>query len=338
MTDPPAARHSLGGAALGNLYEAMSDDEAGALVAAAWDCEVRHFDTAPHYGAGLSEERVGRALAAYPRAEARISTKVGRLLVADHTPGADRSDGGDLFVTGRPWRRERDYTRDGVLRSLDASLLRLGTDRVDTVFVHDPDGDEHMRVALEQAFPVLEELRSQGVIRSYGAGMNSAGSLLRVLGETDSDYLMMAGRYTLLEHEDGRRLLDAARGQGVRVILAGVFGSGLFADAHPERGARYAYAPASEEQLAFAHRVADIAREHGTTLPHVAVHFALRGGAAAVCLGAASADQVRTHAELIRHPPPEGVWRDLASAGLLPSAAPAEAAAEPSGPPELSSP
>lgn len=315
MTAPRLGRHGLGGASLGNLYRAVDDDEAAALVAAAWNNGVRYFDTAPHYGAGLSEERLGRALAGRSREEFQLSTKVGRLLLPEEGPRADRADGGSLFVTSRPYRRVRDYTRDGVHRSIDDSLKRLGVDRLDVVFVHDPD--DYMTEALDQAFPALDELRSQGVIGAYGAGMNSVPPLLRILEQTDSNCLMMAGCYNLLKHAEGAALLAAAQRRSVTVVLAGVFGSGLFALEKPREDAYFEYEPVPPAALYFARRVAGVATRYGATLPQVAVQFALRSTASTVCLGADSAAQVREHARLVDAALDGELWAELDAEGLI---------------------
>ena len=173
----------FGAAVIGNLYTAVDSGTASATVHAALDSGVRYFDTAPHYGLGLSEERLGAGIAGFDSSELIISTKVGRLLV-DNPEGVNQRDP-ELFDVSASKRRVYDYSRDGVLRSLESSLARLGTDHVDILFVHDPDN--HYAEALDGAFPALEELRSQGVIRSYGAGMNSPGMLADFVRNTDLD-------------------------------------------------------------------------------------------------------------------------------------------------------
>jgi D-threo-aldose 1-dehydrogenase len=204
-------RVSFGSAPIGNLGREVSDVEWRGALAAAWDVGIRYYDTAPHYGLGLAERRLGEGLNG--RDGFLLSTKVGRLL----EPGEGPDEG---YAVPATHHRVRDYSRDGVLRSLESSLQRLGVDRVDIVFVHDPD--DHEREALDGAFPALEELRAQGVISSYGAGMNQAGMLARFIRETDLDVIMLAGRYTLLEQGALDELLPECARRGVSVVAAGV--------------------------------------------------------------------------------------------------------------------
>jgi D-threo-aldose 1-dehydrogenase len=203
---------SLGGAQIGNLYRPTSEEDARDAVDAAWEAGVRCFDTAPHYGLGLSERRMGAALRARPRGEFVLSTKVGRLL--EPMPGATGDDD-EGFAVPATQRRRRDYSRDGILRSLESSLERLGLDRVDILFVHDPD--EHYREVLDGAYPALHELREQGVVGAIGAGMNQAEMLADFARNTDMDVLMLAGRYTLLEQDALDDLLPTCRARRVAI-------------------------------------------------------------------------------------------------------------------------
>jgi D-threo-aldose 1-dehydrogenase len=210
----------------------------------------------------------------------------------------------------------RDYSRDGVLRSLEASLERLGRDHVDILFVHDPD--DHFREALDGAFPALEELRAQGVISSYGAGMNQSEMLTAFVRETDLDVVMLAGRYTLLEQGALDDLLPECERRNVSVIAAGVFNSGLLARERPRAGVTYNYEPAPPELLARVDRIAEILERHGTSLPVAAAQFALaHPSVATVCLGARSAAQVERNARLFDQPVPDDAWSELVAAGLL---------------------
>jgi D-threo-aldose 1-dehydrogenase len=305
---------AFGAAGIGNLYSAVSDEDAAAAISAAYAAGVRYFDTAPHYGLGLSERRVGAALAGLPRAELVLSTKVGRLLV-DNPGGANRRDD-EGFDVPATVRRVPDYSRDGVLRSLEASLTRLGTDRIDVVYVHDPD--DHYAAALDGALPALAELRDQGVIGGFGAGMNQARMLARFVEHSDLDVLMLAGRYTLLDQSGMDELLPACLRRGVSVVAAGVFNSGILATGRPGPEPYYDYAPASPELVERANRIADVCERHGTTLPAAAVQFPLGHPAVAtVCLGARSADQVTRNAALFDEPVPGDVWRELVAEGLL---------------------
>ena len=324
MTARPLGRGGLtvgplafGAAPIGNLGREVGDDEWRGALAAAWQAGVRYYDTAPHYGLGLAERRFAEGLAGRPRDELIVSTKVGRRLVPSDAGGMD-SEG---FAVPATQVRVRDYSRDGVLASLESSLERLGLDHVDLLLVHDPD--EHYREALDGAFPALEELRSQGVIRSYGAGMNQAEMLADFVRETDLDVVMLAGRYTLLEQGALDDLLPACEQRDVSVIAAGVFNSGLLARERPREGATYNYAPAPPELVGRANRIADVLARHGTTLPVAAAQFALAHPVVAtVCLGARSAAQVERNAALFEEPVPDAAWSELVTEGLLRAEAP----------------
>jgi D-threo-aldose 1-dehydrogenase len=282
---------------------------------------VRYFDTAPHYGLGLSEQRLGACLAGRPRAEYVLSTKVGRLLVPRPDAGDARDDQG--FDVPAAYRRAWDFSRDGVLRSLESSLNRLGLDRVDLVYVHDPD--EHWDQACRGAFPALAELRAQGVIGGFGAGMNQSALLTELVRDFEPDAVMVAGRYTLLEQPAARDLLPAALHRGVGVVVAGVYNSGALAVPRPAADATYNYAPAPAELLDRAHRLADVCEAHGVTLPDAAVAFPLRHPAVtAVVLGAATPAQVEQNLRRYRAEIPAALWSDLAAEGLLPGDAAGE--------------
>src|SRR5688572_12207970 len=292
---------AFGSAPIGNLGREVSQAEWSGALSAAWDAGVRYFDTAPHYGLGLAERRLATGLA--ERDGFIVSTKVGRLLAPG--PGDGLDDEGYAVPTTHV--RVRDYSRDGILRSLESSLERLGLDRVDILFVHDPD--ECYRAALEGAFPALEELRAQGVITSYGAGMNQAEMLADFVRETDLDVVMLAGRYTLLEQGALDDLLPECERRGVSVIAAGVFNSGVLARTRPRENATYNYDPAPPDVLARVHRIADVLERHDTTLPVAAAQFALAHPAVAtVCLGARSAAQVERNASLFDEPVADAVW------------------------------
>ncbi|WP_374107685.1 aldo/keto reductase [Leifsonia poae] len=305
-----------GVAALGNLYRALPDDTWRECIPAAWAAGIRSFDTAPHYGLGLSEERLGVGLREYPRDAFVLSTKVGRLLEPnpDYRPG--QSDIENLFDVPSSRRRRFDFSRDGVLRSVEDSLIRLGLDRIDVLFVHDPD--EHEQDALDGAFPALEELRSQGVIRSYGAGMNQSAMLTRFVERTDLDIVMCAGRYTLLDQGAEGDLLPAAEARGVSVAVAAVFNSGILATERPRMEATFEYGEASAALRERVERIADIADGYGATVPQLAVQFPLRHPAVAtIVLGADSAAQIRRNASLADEAVPDELWDELGEAGLL---------------------
>lgn len=305
----------FGSAGLGNLYGAVADDVWPGCVPAAWEAGIRYFDVAPHYGLGLAEERLGRSLAGRPRDEYLLSTKVGRVIVPRENPeGA--TDMANQFDVPADRARVVDYSRDGVLRSVEGSLERLGVDRIDILFVHDPD--EHYREALDGAFPALEELRSQGVIRSYGAGMNQSAMLTRFIENTDLDIVMLAGRFSLLDQSGLDDVLPAALRRGVSVASAGVFNSGILATDRPSPGAHYDYAPVSGDLIEKVNAIANIAEAHGFTVPELAAQFPLRHPAVStVVLGARSSEQVERNARLLARPVPDEVFAELVKARLV---------------------
>ncbi len=279
-------RIGFGAAPLGNLFTAVSDEEASAALACAYELGVRFFDTAPQYGLGLSEQRVGRALRAFDRSQIVLSSKIGRII---HENGSERNDS---FVDLPHSNRYRwDFSRDGVLRSIEASCLRLGVDRIDVVHVHDPDN--HEAEALETAFPALLELRDQGVIGAVGCGMNQFEMLSRFVERVDLDVVLLAGRWTLLDRS-GEPLLDQCAERGVQVIAAGVFNSGLLA--RPDANATFDYAPADRELIAKAHLLAAAAKANESTLIADAIQFPFTHPAVtSVLLGMRSVDEVRAN-------------------------------------------
>jgi D-threo-aldose 1-dehydrogenase len=313
-------RLSFGGAPIANLYEPLDDAVAAAAVEAAWAAGIRYFDTAPHYGLGLSERRLGEALRAHPREDYVISTKVGRLLEPLPQVAGDFDVAGG-FAVPVTHRRVWDFSRDGVRRSLEDSLERLGLDRVDIVFIHDPD--DHRRAAFSEAYPALEELRAEGVVRAIGAGMNQSAMLADFARETDVDVLLLAGRYTLLEQDALDDLLPVCEARGVAIVAGGVFNSGLLAQPRPPDDATYDYAPAPPERLARARAIADVCDRHGVPLPAAALAFPGRHPAvASVLVGARDAAQVARNAELFESAVPDDLWRELKAEGLLRADAP----------------
>ena len=303
----------FGGAPVGNLFRAMTDEEASRTIEAAWDAGIRYFDTAPHYGLGLSERRLGEALRAHPRSEYVVSTKVGRLLVPAKTV-TGRDD--EVFDVAATHHRVRDYSADGVRRSLEASLERLGLDRIDIALIHDPD--DHVDEAIEQAAPALSALRAEGTIRSYGAGMIQSVPLTRFVRETDADVVMVAGRYNLLDQTAARDLLPEALRRGLGVINAGVFGSGLLALPQPRPHATYEYRPASTALVERAHHLAHVCEQFGVDLPTVALAFAARHPSiVTVVVGLRSPEEVADAARRRAQPVPEGIWAALRDEGCL---------------------
>ncbi|MDT4922868.1 MAG: D-threo-aldose 1-dehydrogenase [Pseudonocardiales bacterium] len=309
-TEVRVSEVGFGGAPLGNLFKPVSEDDALATVRTAWDGGVRYFDTAPHYGLGLSERRLGAALRDVPRDEYVLSTKIGRLLVNNPAPtGSDLTAGG--FAVPDTLTRRRDYSRDGVRRSLDASLDRLGLDRVDIVYVH--DAEDHLEQALGEAVPALVELREEGVIGAIGAGMNFVGPLLRFVTESDVDAVMLAGRWTLADRT-GEPLLAACAERGVSLVAAAPFNSGLLARPHPADGAHFDYGPAPADVLAFARRLATACDAAGATLPHAAMQFPLRHPTVpTVVVGMHTPAQASANLDWVTRPLPAALWAELAA-------------------------
>ena len=304
---------SFGGAAIGNLYTEVSDDDARAAIDAAWEGGIRTFDTAPHYGLGLSERRLGEALRHRPREEYVICTKVGRLLdpagrgIAGGPP-ADRDPEG-FAVPARHVRRF-DFSADGVRRSIEASLDRLGLDRVDIVLIHDPD--EHGEQALREAYPALERMRADKTVGAIGAGMNQAEMLARFVTETDIDVVLIAGRYTLLDSSAADALLPAALGRGVSVLAGGVFNSGLLAA--PVAGATYDYHAAPRTLVSRAQRLAEACARFGVPLRAAAARFPLTHPAVtSVLIGARTAAEISDAIRLRALDIPAALWDALAT-------------------------
>ncbi len=296
---------AMGTAAIGNLYTEVDDETATATIEAAWDCGIRTFDTAPHYGLGLAERRLGAALRHRPRDEYVLSTKVGRLLIPVAEPRGRDTDG---FAVPAAYRRRYDYSADGVLRSIESSLDRLGLDRIDIVLIHDPD--EHEEEAFAEAYPALEALRSQGVIRAIGAGMNQADMLTRFVTDTDVDVVLLANRYTLLDQTAAESLLPEALARNVGVMIGGVFNSGLLAN--PGAGATFDYRTASADDIDRAQSIAAVCARYGVPLRAAAVRFALGDPAvAAVLIGARSPYEIADAVALRGLAIPPELWTAL---------------------------
>jgi D-threo-aldose 1-dehydrogenase len=314
-------RIGLGGAPIGNLFSEVSDEDAAATLDAAWEAGIRYFDTAPHYGLGLSERRLGAGLADRPRAEVCVSTKVGRLLVADPA-GADVLDD-EGFAVPATWRREWDFSADGVRRSLESSLERLGLDRVDVVYIHDPDTEQHRQQAVREAFPALAAWRDEGVVSAIGYGMNHSNALAWLVSETDPDVVLVAGRYSLLDQAALDDLLPICVERGVAVVAAGVFNSGLLATERPVDGATFDYQPADRGLIERAGRIAEVCEAHGVSLPAAAVQFPLGHPAVVnVTIGARSPAEVDRDVRLAGMQLPAELWAQLRAEGLIRSDAP----------------
>ncbi|MER7758077.1 aldo/keto reductase [Kitasatospora sp. NPDC097643] len=313
---------AFGAAGIGNLFTEVGNAQAEAAVAAAWECGVRYFDTAPHYGLGLSERRLGEALRAFPRHEFTVSTKVGRILEPVTPVGDDLANG---FAVPATHRRRWDFTATGVRRSIEESLDRLGLDRIDIAYLHDPD--DHADQALTEAYPELERLRAEGVLGAIGVGMNQAELPARFVRETDIDAVLLAGRYSLLDQRGLDELLPLAAERGVGVVVGGVFNSGLLAD--PKPGATFDYSAAPAELLDRALRLKETCERYGVPLRAAALRFPFGHPAvASVLVGTRSAAEARDAAAMLDHPVPDELWAELKETGLLPADVPTPVEAE----------
>lgn len=300
---PAITALGLGCAPIGNLFSGVSDGDAYATVDAASDAGIRYFDTAPLYGHGVSERRVGRALGARPRSEYVLSTKVGRVL---RPAGPERA--ATIFTDVGNLEPEFDFSRDGIVRSLEASLARLDTDHIDVALVH--DRDDYENDALKTAFPTLVRLRDEGVVAAVGCGMNQTAMLERFVERVDVDCVLLAGRYSLLDRS-GTRLLAQCAAEGVGVIIGGVFNTGVLID--PDVHPTYDYSAAPETVLARARRLRDVCQTRGIALGAAALQFAMRHPAVTtVLVGARSAAEVDVDAGYAAIPLDDDLFQELA--------------------------
>jgi D-threo-aldose 1-dehydrogenase len=303
----------LGTAPLGGLFEALADDEAYRVVEAAWSAGIRFFDTAPQYGNGLAEQRLGAVLSSKPRHQFVLATKVGRLLRAGAPPQSD------TFPGAPPLNPVFDFSYDGVMRSIEESVTRLGIDRIDILHIHDPD--EHFGEALSGAYPALERLRAEGTIAAVGVGMNQAEMLARFAREANFDCFLLAGRYTLLDQMGLKELLPLCVERGIAIIAGGVFNSGILADPRP--GTHYNYQAAPDELVLRATRIKAVCERHGVSQKVVAIQFPLGHPAVQTVLtGCRSVEELNENVEAFEAPIPPAVWEDLKAEGLLTAEAP----------------
>jgi D-threo-aldose 1-dehydrogenase len=308
------ARIGFGGASIGGLHAAVSEEGARATLEAAWAGGIRTFDTAPLYGSGLSEQRLGEFLARKPRADYRISTKVGRVLVPSR--GLDASGSLAQFAGALPFDAVFDFSADGIRRSLESSLQRLRLDYLDVAFIHDPD--EHMDQALRESYPALQRLRDEGLVREIGVGMNYSAPLTRFVRETDIDVILIAGRYTLLDRDAAQELLPLCRKRNVRAVAAGVFNSGILAQNFPGDDARFHYHRVDAGTLKRAREIAAVCDRYGAPLPTVALAFTLQHPAVeSIVLGMRSPQQVRANLANARIEVPDQLWPELAAHGVV---------------------
>lgn len=320
-TSVQVTKLSFGGAAIGNLYTAIDDATAHGAVEAAWQAGIRTFDTAPHYGIGLSERRLGNALRKHPRDSYTLSTKVGRIL--EPVPRSAGDLGDDLaaggFAVPATHLRRWDFSADGVTRSLAESLDRLGLDRVDIVYLHDPD--YHAEQALREAYPALEKLRAQGVVGAIGVGMNQSALPARFVRETDIDVVLLAGRYTLLDQSGLDELLPAAHDRGVSVVVGGVFNSGVLADPRPD--ATFDYNAVPPQVLSRALQIQELCAKHHVPLRAAAIQFPYgHPTVSSVLIGARTAAELYDAVTCAHQPIPDLLWEELHAAGLLPEHVP----------------
>ncbi|SHK72762.1 aldo/keto reductase [Paraburkholderia sp. DD10] len=317
----------LGTAPLGGLYRDLSDEEAHATVAAAWDAGVRYFDTAPHYGNTKAEHRLGDALRRYPRGDYVLSTKVGRRFVPRTTP----YEGKEGWQNPLPFEAIYDYTHDGILRSFEDSQQRLGIVDIDILLVHDigraTHGDENphywRQLTEGGGFRALDELRSAGAIKAVGLGVNEGAVILEAMAEFDIDCALLAGRYTLLEQTTLDDLLPACEKRGVSILLGGAFNSGILARG-VEGDLKFNYGDAPREVIERVARLQAVCREHGVPLAAAALQFPYAHPAVATVLtGARSADELRENAASFEQPIPAELWSALRDQGLLDHRAPA---------------
>jgi D-threo-aldose 1-dehydrogenase len=281
----------------------VGDDEAHRVVEAAWDAGIRYFDTAPLYGFGLSEQRLGAVLRTKPRDEFVISTKVGRLLRADASP-----EPGQVFKGTPPVNPVFDFSYDATMRSVDESLKRLRLDRVDVLLIHDPD--QHFEQALTGAYRALDRLRSEGTVRAIGAGMNQAEMLARFAREADFDCFLLAGRYTLLDRTGAQELLPLCLERGISVIAGGVFNSGILAESGSK--VHYNYEQAPGDVIARAERIKATCERHGVDVKAAGLQFPLRHPAvASVLTGCRSVTELEENVRLFDAPIPDELWNEL---------------------------
>ncbi|MFF4871528.1 aldo/keto reductase [Streptomyces sp. NPDC090109] len=322
-------RLGFGTAPLGNMFRAIPDDEAAATVEAAWDHGIRFYDTAPFYGAGLAEERLGRVLAGKPRDEYVLSTKVGRVILDEHeTDVPDFGEKGGLFEHGNPNKILHEWTAEATERSIEGSLKRLGTDRLDIVWVHDIAQDFHgdawlgkFEEARTGAFRVLSRLRDEGVIKAWGLGVNKTEpvELTLALDEPRPDGFLLAGRYTLLDHGHAlTRLLPTAQEQGVDMVVGGPYSSGILAG-----GTHFEYQQAPAEIIERVGKLKALADGHGVSVKAAALQFSLAHPAsAAVIPGATRPGRITEDTAALNEAVPAAFWTDLRAAGLVSPAAP----------------
>lgn len=309
-------RLGMGTAPLGGLFEDVPEPTALDAVRQALKLGLNFFDTAPLYGHGKSESFLGKGLDSAPRSSYILATKVGRLLVPVDPAQRDQHE----FKNPLPYKPVFDFSYDGVMRSVEESLKRLNLDRVDVLHIHDPD--EHYEEAIKGAYPALAKLRSEGVIRAVGAGMNQAEMLARFARQGDFDCFLLAGRYTLIDHTGLKELLPLCVQKNISIIIGGPYNSGVLASG-AKPGAKFNYADAPPEVIERVRKVEEVCARHQVPMKAAAIQFPLAHPAvASVIPGARSVDELVENFRLLSHPIPAEFWADLRKTGLIPDAAP----------------
>ena len=303
-------RLGLGGTGLGNLYRAISDDQAYETVRRALDLGVRYIDTAPLYGSGLSESRIGKAIRDFPKSELTISTKVGRLL-------RPKTKEIEQFVNVPPFEPYFDYSRKGVLESYQKSLERLGLNRADILLIH--DAEEDLEWAIEESYPVLKELRLRTEVTAIGAGIDDWKKELVLARRCQIDCLLLVGRYTLLVQEALKEFLPYCEKNGISVIVGGPFNSGILAsNLDSGENSTFDYKPASEDILLKARKIKHICDHYGVPIKAAALQFVLAHPAViSVIPGSRSPEEITENFEMIKVKIPDGFWENLKSEGLI---------------------
>lgn len=298
----------VGCAPLGGLFSSVKDDDVDDLIATALDIGVTYFDTAPFYGHGSSERRIGKGLRKVPRTAFRLSSKVGRVL----EPGESTEP--NEYVDLDPFTPVFDYTPSGIRRSFESSLERLGLDSIDILYIHDPD--DYLDQAINEAYPELDKMRSEGLVSSIGVGTNLAEIGTRFVRETDIDVALVAGRFTVLDQIALDEFLPEAHRRNVSVLGAGVFNSGVLVN--PVDGATYNYAPASPEILEKTRAIHDVVRPYNVSIEAVGLQFPLRHPATkAVLTGVRTAQELKTNVAAFDTEIPGGLWSELEDKGLI---------------------
>jgi D-threo-aldose 1-dehydrogenase len=315
-TDLRVTRLGLGGAPLGELFTPVGTQNAIDTVRRGYELGIRFFDTAPLYGRGKSERFYGEALRDFDRNSFVLSSKVGRVL----NPNDSAADEDDIYAELPPYDVVFDFSRDGVLRSIEESLERLGLDRLDIALIHDPD--DHWEQAINEAYPALAELRSQGVVGAIGAGMNQWEMLARFAQEGDFDCFLLAGRYTLLDHSGLEVMLPLCERKQVSIILGGPYNSGVLAsDLGPDT--TYFYQRTPPEVLETARRIKAVCDRHEAPLKAAALQFGLAHPAVAATIpGPRTPEEAEENIAMANLEIPTDLWAELRAEGLIPTDAP----------------